>query len=58
MEEETDVRATGIFEGSVEFSEIEKHFRGEAKKEACYGRCMDDAWDLKGESTCSSACGF
>ncbi|MGB6065900.1 MAG: hypothetical protein WBG50_13950 [Desulfomonilaceae bacterium] len=23
----------------------------------CYKQCMDDPWDMKGESVCASACG-
>ncbi len=56
--EERDVRESGMSGGSRDFSEA-KEFSGEERSgHECYRRCMDDAWDLKGESTCSSACGL
>jgi hypothetical protein len=56
--EETDVKRSFMSEGSTEFRKTEKPFGGEKHKKECYSRCIHDAWDLKGESTCSSVCGF
>lgn len=56
--EDTDVRGRVMSEGSMEFREAEEPFGGEEQRKECYSRCMHDAWDLTGESTCSSVCGF
>jgi len=56
--EDTDVRGREMSGGFVEFRETERTSEGERRNQECYKRCMEDAWDVKGESTCSSACGF
>jgi len=56
--EERDVKERGMSGSSREFSEA-KEFSGEERSgHECYRRCMDDAWDIKGESICSSSCGI
>jgi hypothetical protein len=56
--EERNAREGGMSGSSRDFSES-KEFSGEERSgHECYTRCMDDAWDLKGESICSSSCGI
>ena len=56
--EDVDVRGRGMSGDSLEFSGAGEAFRDEPKGYDCYGQCMEDPWDLKGESICSSVCGF
>ncbi|MEW6530064.1 MAG: hypothetical protein AB1473_04450 [Thermodesulfobacteriota bacterium] len=55
--EEIDIEGRGISGASPEHGFSEETFEGERKGFDCYRRCMDDAWDLKGESVCSTVCG-
>jgi len=56
--EDADVKGRSMSGGPTEFRETEGPFGGEGRKRECYGQCMDDAWDLKGESICSTVCGM
>jgi len=56
--EETDVRREDISGETLEYGETKESFGRESTNLDCYRKCMDDAWDLKGESMCSSVCAF
>ncbi len=45
-------------EETLEHMKKQEPFRGKERERDCYKKCIDDAWDLKGERICSSACGF
>jgi len=56
--EDADVKGRSMSVGPTEVPETEGPCGGEGRTRECYGRCMDDAWDLKGESICSTVCGM
>lgn len=58
MEEAYVSRSRGISRESLEYADIKETFEGDERKSDCYTQCVNDAWDLRDESLCSSACGF
>ena len=45
-------------EETLEYMKKQEPFRGKEKELDCYNKCIDDAWDLRDEKTCSSVCHF
>jgi hypothetical protein len=56
--EESNVLREGASETSSGFAEAEEKSRDERTRGDCFRQCMDDPWDMKGESVCASACGL
>lgn len=58
MRETYESRPRSISEETSEYMKKQEPFRGKEKKLDCYNKCVDDAWDIRDEKTCSSVCGF
>jgi hypothetical protein len=56
--EETGVRRESMSGEAMEYGETTGSFGRETQGLDCYRQCMDDAWDLQGESLCSEVCGI
>ncbi len=51
-----DFREIDVSEESLTFADIREFSGSESMESDCYKKCMNDAWDLKGESVCESVC--
>ncbi len=58
MQEAYVSRPGSLSEKTLEFMKKQEPFRGKERELDCYKKCIDDAWDLRDEKTCSSACGL
>ena len=54
----SDVRKKDVSRKSLKQATARETFGNERMKYDCYDKCINDAWDLKPESMCSSVCGI
>lgn len=52
----TDVKESKTSKEFKERLDVKGSLKSKSIKSSCYASCMNDSWDLKGESECELAC--
>jgi len=56
--EETELRESAASNEALDEIESEDMSEITRTRYDCFEQCMNDSWELRGQSVCSSVCGF